>query len=89
MKLSFKYERRVQQRAHRGDREVEESWELLRVTQKKRYIAYGSNFTFSRVVLNQNFKPDPTSHFADTLSESEMAQIFKVLFDNESIQSSR
>ena len=23
---------------------------------------------------NQNFEPDPTSHFADTVSESEMAQ---------------
>ena len=23
---------------------------------------------------NQNFEPDPTSHFTDTLSESEMAQ---------------
>ena len=31
-------------------------------------------FYFSRVVWNQNFEPDPTSHFIYALSESEMAQ---------------
>ena len=34
----------------------------------------GVPFYFSRVLRNQNFEPETTSHFTDTLSESKMAQ---------------
>ena len=34
----------------------------------------GFHFTLSAVLRNQNFEPETTSHFTDTLSESKMAQ---------------
>ena len=63
------------------------------MTQKKRYIKIGCRgpiLLFHRWFGTRILSPIQlaTLHFTDTLSESEMAQIFKFSFDNESIQSS-
>ena len=47
----------------------------------------GVPFYFSGVLRNQNFEPETTSHFTDTLSESKMAKqrkMFHFVFFNTS-----